>query len=74
MYRLNLLIKIKIYSVQYIIMLELVHRDLVLLVYKETPIKVKKKTNGYLRKLLVTKKSIIKYSIKYYGRAIKKTT
>jgi len=34
-YRLNLLIKIKIYLVQYIIILELAHRDLVLLVYKE---------------------------------------
>jgi len=35
MYRLNLLAKIKIYLVQYITMLELVHRDLVLLAYKE---------------------------------------
>jgi len=35
MYRLNLLAKIKIYLVQYIIMLELAHRDLVLLVYKK---------------------------------------
>jgi len=34
-YRLNLPAKIKIYLVQYIIMLELVYRDLVLLVYKE---------------------------------------
>jgi len=35
MYRLNLLAKIKIYLVQYIAMLELAYRDLVLLVYKE---------------------------------------
>jgi len=35
MYRLNLLVKIKIYLVQYIIILKLVYRDLVLLVYKE---------------------------------------
>jgi len=35
MYRLNLLVKIKIYSVQYIVMLELAYRDLVLLVYKK---------------------------------------
>jgi len=35
MYRLNLLVKMKIYLVQYIVMLELVYRDLVLLVYKE---------------------------------------
>ena len=34
MYRLNLLAKMKIYSVQYIIMLKLVYRDIALLVYK----------------------------------------
>jgi len=34
-YKLNLLTKIKIYLVQYITMLELVYRDLVLLAYKE---------------------------------------
>jgi len=35
MYRLNLLVKIKIYLVQHIAILELAYRDLVLLVYKE---------------------------------------
>jgi len=35
MYRLNLLAKIKIYPVQYIVILEPAYRDLVLLVYKE---------------------------------------
>jgi len=35
MYRLNLLVKIMIYLVQYIIILEPVYRDLVLLVYKK---------------------------------------
>jgi len=35
MYRLNLPVKIKIYLVQYIIILELAYRDLVLLVYKK---------------------------------------
>jgi len=35
MYRLNLPTKMKIYLVQYIIMLEPVYKDLVLLVYKE---------------------------------------
>jgi len=35
MYRLNLLVKMKIYPVQYITMLELVYRDLALLVYKK---------------------------------------
>jgi len=34
-YRLNLLAKIKIYLVQYIIILELIYGDLALLVYKE---------------------------------------
>jgi len=34
-YRLNLLIKIKIYLVQYIIILKLIYRDLALLIYKE---------------------------------------
>jgi len=34
-YRLNLLVKMKIYPVQYIIILEPVYRDLALLVYKE---------------------------------------
>jgi len=35
MYRLDLPVKMKIYLIQYIIMLELAYRDLVLLVYKE---------------------------------------
>jgi len=35
MYRLNLLAKMKIYLVQYIVMLEPAHRDLALLAYKE---------------------------------------
>jgi len=34
-YRLNILVKIKIYPVQHIIILEPAYRDLVLLVYKE---------------------------------------
>ena len=34
-YKLNLLAKIKIYSIQYIIILELAYRDIELLVYKE---------------------------------------
>jgi len=34
-YRLDLLVKIKIYLIQYIVMLELAYRDLALLVYKE---------------------------------------
>jgi len=34
-YRLNLPVKIKIYLVQYIVILELVYKDLVVLVYKK---------------------------------------
>jgi len=39
---------------------------------KKIYIEVKKKINNYLRELLVIKKLIIKYSIKYYRKAIKK--
>jgi len=42
-YRLNLLIKIKIYLVQYIIILELIYKDLKLLVYKVNTYKGQKK-------------------------------
>jgi hypothetical protein len=35
MYRLNLLVKIKIYPIQHIIILELAYRDIELLAYKE---------------------------------------
>ncbi len=34
MYRLNLLVKIKIYPIQHIVILELAYRDIELLVYK----------------------------------------
>jgi len=39
---------------------------------KKIPIEVRKKTNGYLRRLLVMKKLIIRCGIKYYRKAIKK--
>jgi len=39
---------------------------------KKILIKIKKKTNSYLRELLVIKKLIIKCGIKYYKKAIKK--
>jgi len=39
---------------------------------KKIYIEVRKKINSYLRRLLVIKKSIIRYSIKYYRKAIKK--
>jgi len=39
---------------------------------KKISIEVKKKINSYLRRLLIIKKLIIKYGIKYYKKAIKK--
>jgi len=39
---------------------------------KKILIKVKKKINSHLRKLLVIRKSIIKCGIKYYRKAIRK--
>jgi len=39
---------------------------------KKIFIEVKKKTNSYLRELLVIRKLIIKCGIKYYRKAIKK--
>jgi len=39
---------------------------------KKIFIEVRKKINGYLRKLLVMKKLMIKCGIKYYRKAIKK--
>jgi len=39
---------------------------------KKILIEVKKKTNSYLKELLVTKKLMIKCGIKYYRKAMKK--
>jgi len=39
---------------------------------KEIFIEVRKKTNSYLKELLVIKKLIIKCGIKYYGKATRK--
>jgi len=52
MYRLNLPVKIKIYLVQYIVMLELVHRDLVLLVYKEDTYRGQEKDKWLLKRII----------------------
>jgi len=51
-YRLDLLVKIKIYLTQYIIMLELAHRDLVLLVYKEDTYRGQEKDKWLLKKII----------------------
>jgi len=52
MYRLNLLVKIKIYLVQYIIMLEPAHRDLVLLVYKEDTYRGQEENKWLLKRII----------------------
>jgi len=51
-YRLNLLAKIKIYLVQHIVMLELAHRDLVLLVYKEDTYRGQKEDKWLFKKII----------------------
>jgi len=52
MYRLNLLVKMKIYPVQYIIMLEPAHRDLVLLVYKKDTYRGQEEDKWPLKKII----------------------
>jgi len=51
-YRLNLPAKIKIYLVQYIIILELAYRDLVLLVYKENTYRGQEKNKWLFKKII----------------------
>jgi len=51
-YRLNLPAKIKIYLTQYIIILELVYRDLILLVYKEDTYRGQKEDKWLLKKII----------------------
>ena len=51
-YRLNLLLKIKIYLVYYIAMLELVHRNYELLVYKQDIYKRYKEDKQLVKKIL----------------------
>jgi len=55
-YRLNLLAKIKIYPVQYIMILEPVYRDLVLLIYKEDIYRGQKEDKWPLKKIISYKK------------------
>jgi len=51
-YRLDLLVKIKIYLVQHIIMLEPVHRDLALLIYKEDTYKGQEEDEWLFKKII----------------------
>jgi len=52
MYRLDLPAKIKIYLIQYIVILELAYRDLALLVYKEDTYKGQKEDKWLLKKII----------------------
>jgi len=51
-YRLNLLEKMKIYLVQYVIILELAYRDLKLLVYKADIYKSQKEDEWLVKKII----------------------
>jgi len=55
-YRLDLLVKMKIYLTQYITMLELAYRDLVLLVYKENTYRGQEENKWPLKKIISYKK------------------
>jgi len=55
-YRLNLLVKIKIYLTQYIIILEPAYRDLALLVYKENTYRGQEEDKWLLKKIISYKK------------------
>ena len=49
-YKLDLLVKIKIYLVQYIAMLKLVYKEYKLLIYKADTYKAEKRTSGKFKK------------------------
>ena len=52
LYRLDLLLKIKIYLVHYITMLKLVHRNYKLLVYEQDTYKRRKEDEWLVKKIL----------------------
>jgi len=52
MYRLDLLVKIKIYPTQYIVILEPAYRDLALLVYKEDTYRSQEEDKWPLKKII----------------------
>jgi len=52
MYRLDLLVKMKIYLVQYIVMLELAYRNLVLLIYKEDTYKGQEEDKWLFKRII----------------------
>ena len=62
-YRLDLLVKMKIYLVQYIVILELVYKDLKLLIYK-VDIYKKQEENKQLIKKIINYKEVNKIQFK----------
>ena len=69
MYRLNLPIKIKIYPIQYIVMLELVYRNIKLLVYKVDIYKGQEEDKQEVLKIISYKdiNKEIQYKVKQVG-------
>ena len=69
MYRLNLPARIKIYSVQHIIMLKLVYRDIVPLVYKADTYRGKEENKQEVLKIISYKdiKNKTWYKVKWVG-------
>ena len=69
MYRLNLLAKIKIYPIQYIVILELVYRDVKLLVYKEDMYKGQEEDKQQVLKIINYKdvNNKIQYKVQQIG-------
>ena len=69
MYRLNLPIKIKIYPIQYIVMLELVYRNIKLLVYKVDIYKGQEEDKQEVLKIISYKdiNKEIQYKVKWVG-------
>jgi len=72
-YRLDLLVKIKIYPVQYIAMLELAYRDLVLLVYKEDTYKGQEENKWLFKKIISYKEVNNKMWYKVLWKGYKET-
>ena len=64
MYRLNLLKKVKIYPIQYIIILKPTYRNIKLLVYKVDIYRGQEEDKQEVLKLLVIRILIIKYNIR----------
>ena len=69
MYKLNLLAKIRIYPIQYIIMLELAHGSVKLLVYKEDIYRGQEKDKWQVLKIVSYKdvNNKIQYKVKWIG-------